>query len=44
MNLWQIIKEKNQKEFVDVPCVLSFVGWVILNNGNMLLINETMNW
>jgi hypothetical protein len=41
-NLWQIIKEKNQKEFVDVPYVPSFVGWVILNNGNMRQINEMM--
>jgi hypothetical protein len=42
--LWQIIKEKNQKEFVDVLCVPSFVGWVILNNGNMHQTNEMMNW
>ena len=28
-NLWQITKEKNQNEFVSVPCVPNFVGWVI---------------
>ena len=25
-NLWQITKEKNQNEFVSVPCVPNFVG------------------
>ena len=42
--IWQITKEKNRREVVDVPCVPSLHGWVILANAKRYPINEMMNW